>query len=142
VTLVPFLKYPPNPPAVGYEETLRDRTAWYLLMVLLSVALAIASVWLGRRLLARLGAWSATLIAVAVYLLAIAVAMLVLPTVAEIPDGFPADVLYDFRLYSLGTELVTWAGIGVVFASLVGRLPGERPRDGQTGFGRAASIAA
>ena len=31
-------------------------------------------------------------------------------------DFFPADVLYEFRLYSLGTQFVLWAIIAVVFA--------------------------
>ncbi len=53
VYLVPFLKYPPNPPAVGQADTIGARTGWYLVMVLASVALAIAAVWLARRL-----AWS------------------------------------------------------------------------------------
>ena len=36
--------------------------------------------------------------------------------------GFPADVLYEFRLVSLGTQLVLWATIGLVFATLARRL--------------------
>ena len=31
IVFVPWLKYPPNPPAVGHEETLGDRTGLYLL---------------------------------------------------------------------------------------------------------------
>jgi len=137
VYLVPFLKYPPNPPAVGQADTIGARTLWYLAMVLASVALAIAGVWLARRLAARLGAWNARLIAAGLYVVAIALVMLVLPTVAETPapmrdasgtiiyPGFSADVLYDFRLVSLGAQLVLWATIGLVFATLAGRLLGE-----------------
>ena len=79
---------------------------------------AIGAVWLGRRLVARFGGWSAALIAVAAYVLVVAAAMLILPAVTEAPDGFPADGLYEFRLYSVGTQLVMWATIAVVFASL------------------------
>jgi predicted cobalt transporter CbtA len=125
--LVPALKYPPNPPSIGQEETLRDRTGLYLLMVLLSLALAIAAVWLARKLIARFGGWSATLIGGCAYLLGVTVVMLILPSVAETPDDFPADVLYDFRMYSLGTQLVMWATIAVVFASFSGRLMGGQP---------------
>ncbi len=53
--------------------------------------------------------------------------MLVLPTIDETPDDFPADVLYEFRLYSLGTQFVLWAIIAVVFASMAHRLLGENP---------------
>ncbi len=121
-TLIPFLKYPPNPPAVGLEETLRDRTGLYLVLVVLSSALAIAAVWLGRRLVPRFGGWSAALMACGAHVVAISVVLLALPDVQETPDGFPADVLYDFRLYSLGTQLVMWAAIGLVFASSVNRV--------------------
>ncbi|GAB7143973.1 CbtA family protein [Mycobacterium riyadhense] len=126
VYLVPFVKYPPNPPAVGQADTIRSRTLWYLVMVLASVALAIAAVWLARRLAARLDAWNAGLIAAGAYVVAIALIILVLPTIAETPAGFPADVLYEFRLVSLGTQLVLWVTTGVVFATLASRLLGER----------------
>ena len=60
--------------------------------------------------------------------MAVAVVMLVLPTIDETPgplvddagnilyDGFPADDLYEFRLVSLGTQVVIYATIGLVFA--------------------------
>ncbi len=128
VYVIPFLKYPASPPASSLGETIRQRTLLYVLLVVTSTVLFAAAVWLGRRLLDRYGAWSATLIASAGYVLAIAVVMLILPTIDETPDDFPADVLYDFRLYSLGTQLVMWAVIAVVFASMAGRLLGEPRR--------------
>lgn len=147
VYLVPFVKYPPNPPAVGQADTIGARTGWYLVMVAVSVVLAIAAVWLARRLSARFGAWNAGLLAAAAYLVAIVVVAVLLPSVDETPEplrdaagtisypGFPADVLYEFRLVSLATQLVLWAGIGLVFATIAGRLLGART-------GRASSIAA
>jgi hypothetical protein len=142
VYLVPFVKYPPNPPAVGQADTIGARTGWYLAMVLASVALAIAAVWLARRIAARLGAWNGGLVAAAAYLVAIAVVAVSLPAVDETPlpvrdasgaivyPGLPADVLYEFRLLSLGAQLVLWAAIGVVFATLAGRLL-EEPAGGR-----------
>jgi predicted cobalt transporter CbtA len=120
--LIPFLKYPPNPPASSLEETIRQRTLLYLLMVVLSAALLVAAVYLGRRLLAQFGQWSAALIGAGAYVAAVAVLMLVLPTIDETPGDFSADVLYEFRLYSLGTQFVLWAMIGLVFGSMVDRL--------------------
>ena len=127
--VIPFLKYPPSPPAVSLEETIRQRTLLYLLMVVLSAALLVAAVYLGHRLVAQFGHWSATLIGAGCYVVAISLVMLVLPTIDETPDDFPADVLYEFRLYSLGTQLVLWAIIGLVFASMAHRLFGERRRE-------------
>lgn len=143
VYLVPFVKYPPNPPAVGQSDTIGARTGWYLLMVLASVVLAIAGVWLARRLAGRFGAWNSRLLAAGAYLVAVAVLMVALPAVDETPQplrdasgaiiypGFPADVLYEFRLLSLGTQLLLWGTIGVVFATLAGRLLGERAESGR-----------
>lgn len=143
VYLVPFVKYPPNPPAVGQADTIGARTGWYLAMVLASVVSAIAAVWLARRLRDRLGGFNAGLSAAGAYVVVVAVVMLVLPTLHEIPEptrdasgaiiypGFPADVLYDFRLVSLGTQLVLWTTIGVIYATLAGRLLGERAEAGR-----------
>ncbi len=133
--VIPFLKYPASPPAVSLDETIRQRTLLYLMMVVLSVVLLAAAVWLGRNLKERYGAWSATLVAAAAYVVAVAIVMLVLPTIDETPDDFPADVLYEFRLYSLGTQFVLWAIIAVVFGSMAQRLLGEPER--QAAFAEA-----
>ncbi|MCH9734534.1 MAG: CbtA family protein [Actinomycetia bacterium] len=138
--IVPTLKYPASPPALSLDETIRQRTLLYLLMVALSAAALVGAVYLGRRLVARLGAWNATVTATGAYVLAVATLMLILPTIEETPgplvdasgtiifEGFPADVLYEFRLYSLGTQIVIYATIGLVFASLVSRLLDERTK--------------
>lgn len=141
--VIPALKYPANPPAVSLEETIRQRTLLYLLMVVASAALLVGAVYLGRRLVSRLGAWNATLAAAGGYLVAIAVVMLVLPTIDETPgplrddagnivyEGFPADDLYEFRLFSLGVQVVMWVTIGLVFAALVAKvLDGRRTNVG------------
>ena len=139
--IVPALKYPPNPPAVSLDETIKQRTLLYLLMVVLSAALFIAAVNLGRRLVPRLGAWNAALAAGGAYLVAVAVVMLILPAIDETPGplrddagniifgGFPADDLYEFRLFSLGTQVVVWTTIGLVFGALVSRLMDAKQRE-------------
>jgi predicted cobalt transporter CbtA len=126
--VVPLLKYPPSPPAASLEETIRQRTLLYLLMVVLSAALMVAAIYLGRNLVQRYGGWSAALIAAGSYVVAISVVMLVLPTIDETPEHFPADVLYEFRLYSLGTQVVLWTMIGLVFGSMAQKLLGESRR--------------
>jgi hypothetical protein len=126
--VIPFLKYPASPPALSLDETIRQRTLLYVLLVVLSAAFFAGAVWLGRKLLVRYGAWSATLLAAAAYLVAVCAVLVLMPTIDETPSDFPADVLYQFRLYSLGTQVVLWATIAVVFGSTVGRLLGETPR--------------
>lgn len=126
--LVPFLKYPPNPPAVGHPDTIGSRTLWYLVMVLASVGVALAALWLARRLTARFGAFYARLLAAGSYGVVVITVMMALPSVAEVPPGFPAADLYEFRLVSLGTQLVLWTGLGLVFAVLAERLLGGGTR--------------
>jgi predicted cobalt transporter CbtA len=136
--VVPALKYPANPPAVSLDETIRQRTLLYLLMVVVSAALFVGAVYLGRRLAGRMGTWNATLAAAGSYFVGITVVMLILPTIDETPgplrdsagtiiyEGFPADDLYQFRLFSLGTQVVMWATIGLVFATLASRFLDEK----------------
>ncbi|WP_205875150.1 CbtA family protein [Mycobacterium camsae] len=125
VYLVPFLKYPPNPPAVGQPDTIGARTLWYLLMVLASVGVAIVALWLARRSVERFGTFHARLLAAGAYGAAVIAVMLALPNVAEVPPGFPAADLYEFRLVSLGAQLVLWTAVGLVFALLASRLLGD-----------------
>jgi predicted cobalt transporter CbtA len=115
VFVVPYLKYPANPPAVGQSDTIGYRTTWYFVLVLISVLVAIGATVLARRLVGRLGSWNAVLTGVLGYVALMAVAALLLPGVNEVPAGFPADVLWNFRIASLGTQLVLWTALGLLF---------------------------
>ena len=119
VVLVPFVKYPSNPPASSDDTTIGLRSATYVLMVVLSMAVAVAAVIVGRRLVARLGAWNGVLVAVLGYVVVISVIGALLPAIAETPADFPAAVLYDFRQASLGMHVVLWAVLGLLFGALV-----------------------
>jgi hypothetical protein len=46
------------------------------------------------------------------------------------PGGFSADDLYAFRLTALGTQLVLWTTVAVVFARLADRLLDRTPSAG------------
>jgi predicted cobalt transporter CbtA len=121
IYVIPNLKYPANPPSVGSPDTIGMRTAWYFAMIAISLAVMIASVMSGRRLLGRHGAWNASLIAGAAYLVAIIAVSLALPAVNEVPDQFPAVVLWQFRIASVGAQLIMWTTIGLVFGALTER---------------------
>jgi len=148
VYLVPFVKYPANPPSIGRGETIRDRGFLYLTMLLSSVVLLSLAVWLGQRLAPRSGTWNATLLAGLGYVVAVGIVMAILPPLGHLADnvqhygkfatetpqplrapdgtiaypGFPADLLYRFRLYSIGAQLILWSAIGLVFAPMAERL--------------------
>ncbi|WP_413990199.1 CbtA family protein [Labrys okinawensis] len=122
IVIVPQLKYPANPPAVGNPDTIGLRTALYFSIVALSVLVAIAALNTANRLAASLGRWNANLIAAAAYVVVMAIAMLVLPGVHEVPADFSADVLWNFRVASLGIHVVLWTTLGLVFGILAQKL--------------------
>ena len=118
--LVPFLKYPATPPAVGDPDTIGLRTGAYFGFVAISVIAALAAVTLAKRLTGRLGGYGAVVAAVAAYVLVVGVAAAVLPGVDEVGD-FPASTLWDFRVASLLVLATLWATIGVVLPWRVDR---------------------
>ena len=111
VFVIPFLKYPANPPSVGNPDTIGRRTALYLSMIAVSILAAIVAVRVRRPLLG-----------LAVYVALVAGAAFILPGVHEVPKGFPADTLWHFRLASLGTQACIWATLGLGFGALADRL--------------------
>lgn len=120
--LVPFLKFPANPPASSIDETISARTGLYVLFLGVSLAAAGGAVILARRLAATRGWWTGVLAGAGAYVLVMGVLGALLPAVAETPADFPATVLYDFRLASLGVHLVLWTALALVLAQLVARV--------------------
>ena len=127
VYIVPNLKYPANPPAIGEPGTIGMRTALYFIMLAISVTAMVGSLALRKRLLADRDAWTANLAVAAAYVLFVAAAGLLLPSVNEVPDTFPAVVLWQFRVASLGMQVVMWATIGLAFGILAERILESRP---------------
>lgn len=136
VYVVPFLKYPANPPAVGDGDTIGKRTALFFLLVLLSVLLAVGAVLLGHaarpapRQLERdrrpCGA---------AFLLAVTLAYVFLPSYNEVGPDFPGQLLWQFRLATLAVQAVLWTVFGLVFGALAERLltpESARPRPAET----------
>lgn len=126
VYMVPNLKYPANPPAVGEPETIGYRTALYFSMLALSVAATVLAAGLRKRLAPRHGGWTAALAAIGFYLVAMLVVGSILPSINEVPEAFSAVVLWRFRVASFGMQLVMWMTLGLVFGALTerARFPG------------------
>lgn len=125
--LVPFLKYPANPPTVGDPETIGIRTIAYFGLVGMSL-LTILMAWRVHGTLRERGV-SLPVRQVAVGSgVAVVVAALyaTLPAAAD-PGEFPAGLLWDFRLSSLGTQLVLWTGLGLLFGALCERAELKEP---------------
>jgi predicted cobalt transporter CbtA len=89
VFLLPFLKYPANPPAVGDPDTVGRRTALYLV----AVAWSLVATWGGWR------AWR-TLAA------------------RGVPVAVPATLIWQFRLATVAGASAFWSVVGMVFGWL------------------------
>lgn len=150
--LVPFVKYPANPPAIGHEDTISDRAGLYLVMVVGSVVAALVALWVGQRLAQRSGNWNATLAGIGVFIVLTGLLMAVLPSLGQLqvnidqygnlatetpqplrnPEGaivfpgFDPDALYNFRLYSIAAQALLWTVLGLVFAPLADKVLGDR----------------
>lgn len=128
---VPYFVYPPNPPAVGEEDTIGARSGAYLTLTLVSVALMVVAVILGCRLADRIGGlWSGVTSAV-VYLVGVTITAALLPEFKEIPGpvmdgdrivgaGFPGQVVADFRVYAIANQVLLWTVLTVAFVALLG----------------------
>lgn len=98
------------------------RTTLYFLMIGFSLLVAIAATYVARRLVARLGTWNAILVGVGAFIVVTAVVGSLLPTVNEVSAEFPATVLWQFRIASLGTQVALWGAFGLVFGGLAQRV--------------------
>lgn len=119
-SIVPFLKYPATPPAVGSGETIDSRTALWFGFVTVSVLGVLAAVVVARWASRQWSGVPGTIAGATAYVVVVAVAALAFPKVDEL-GAFPASVLWDFRISSLLTLLAMWAVIGAALTALVDR---------------------
>ena len=127
VSLLPGIKYPANPPAVGDPETVGTRTFYYLSFLIAAVVLALAVLALSRRLPAHWPAsWTGTL---SVVLVVTGYALLVAGWPAgpdQIPTDVPAGLIWQFRLSSLAELAAVWTTLGLVTGLVLERRPATR----------------
>ena len=121
VYAVPILKYPANPPSIGNPDTIGLRTAIYFGMILLSLGAMIVAWSVRNRLVDQFGAWNASLVGAAVFLVAVVILAFVMPPLDEVPEGFPAVLLWQFRMASLGGQAIMWTVLGLGFGAWVQR---------------------
>ena len=122
--LLPALKIPANPPAVGDPDTVGTRTEIYgavLLCGIITAMLVSALISFLRSRGISTGATAAAGAAATAVLLG-----LVLVLLPDNPDGIAADVpaavVWNFRIASLGQLAVLWAALGLGGGWLVNRL--------------------
>ncbi len=123
VVLVPFLKYPANPPAVGDPATIDYRQNLYLTLLLLSIAGTALALWLGKRLARQWKAPSWLITCAALIVVGMALVLL-LPSN---PDSItaPMELVFNFRIRALLGLMLFWGVFGGCFAWLVRRSVGR-----------------
>ena len=129
VVVVPFLKYPANPPAVGDPSTVNERTMLYFAVLALSILLAWA-VWRFHRAV-RLPPAAQTWATAVLYAAGLAVIFLALPASPDTVEA-PADLVWRFRLASLGALAVAWAVMALATGTLLSRAPARDSSDAQS----------
>lgn len=131
IVIVPAIKYPANPPAVGNSDTIGVRTELFFLMIVVSIASLIAAVGIARNLTARYGLWNAAIVAGVLFAVFIGLVEYLLPPINEVPENFSAMVLWRFRTTTLGMHMILWLVLGLAFGALaekrLGAKSGLRP---------------
>lgn len=118
IVVVPAIKYPANPPAVGNPDTIGVRTELFFLMIVVSIASLVAAIALARRLASNYGVWNAAIMAGAVFIVFIGLVEYLLPPINEVPENFSAMVLWRFRTTSIGMHVILWSVLGLAFGAL------------------------
>jgi len=148
VFMVPFLKYPANPPAIGHEETIRTRGALYMITVTVSCIALFLAVYYGQKLHKRISLYYTVLIMGGAFIVVMGVLFAILPPLGDLSanvaeygkqatetplpltdangnlvfPGFPADLLARFRVYAIINQVILWGGIALLFAPQAQRL--------------------
>lgn len=118
IFLLPFLKYPANPPAVGNPDTIGRRTALYLV----ALGWSVIATWGGwrawRAFLARdMGLHQAVPATTAVWVALAAIGLVALPASPD-PVAAPATLIWQFRIATLAGALTLWSVLGMTFGWL------------------------
>ncbi|WP_298441707.1 CbtA family protein [Gordonia sp. (in: high G+C Gram-positive bacteria)] len=130
---VPFFVYPPNPPAVGDEDTIGARSGSYLTITAVSVVAMVLAVWVTFALWDRFGGLISGIFSGIGFLIVVTIAAALLPTFKEIPGpvehdgtifgaGFPGQVVADFRVYAIANQVILWSVLVLVFCLILGRM--------------------
>jgi predicted cobalt transporter CbtA len=129
--LMPALKYPPNPPAVGNPETIYYRQSLYVAFLAISGFSALGLAFLYRKMMMASSnntKKKAIIIPSALYAAIMAGAYLAMPANPD-PINAPIDLVIGFRITSAITISVFWALLGIIFGTFWDKLnPDETAR--------------
>lgn len=96
VYLLPFVKYPANPPAIGHSFTIHTRGPLYLAMVASSLLLLGLAVYLAYKLAPRLGVVPAVVVSAMAFLAVYGVLIGLLPSLGNLPANVAATDQFGY----------------------------------------------
>jgi len=96
VYLLPFVKYPANPPAVGHTFTITTRGQLYLSLVACSLVLLGLAVYAAVKLRHRVGVLAAVLISAAGFLVVYGVLIGLLPSLGNLPANVAHSTQFGY----------------------------------------------
>lgn len=112
--LLPALKYPANPPAVGDPDTVNERTLQYVVLLAFGIAAAIALAKLSRRLRERFDDPTRMVLLTGVAIVVYGGALAAFPGSPDsIDSSVPARLIWEFRIQSLGGLALVWSVLGL-----------------------------
>lgn len=116
IVLIPGLKYPANPPGVGDPATVNSTTLAFLTLMAMGIVFVMVA-WHGVDTLRARGLRQhrATTLGVLFVAIAVSLAWLAWSDAPTVPTDIPADLLWRFRVRSLGGLALQWSLIGIIF---------------------------
>ena len=116
--IIPALKYPANPPAVGDPKTIYYRQSLYVTFIAISGFSALVIAFMYRTLGNKLPTITKNIIFPLMYAAIIAGAYLALPPNPDKITTVPMDLVLGFRISSAFTMSIFWGIIGIIFGSM------------------------
>ena len=126
VYLVPFVRYPANPPGVGDPNTIDTRTRAYLAALAVGILGVIAAARLASDVRERLSEPLRHLAVTGILLATIGLTF-VLPANTD-PLDVPAGLLWEFRLLAFASSVLLWGALGITYGLLSGSGTGSPAR--------------
>lgn len=125
LALVPALAFPANPPGADTGADTTSRTLSYGLCLIVAVVVAVALTRLSGVLRDRLTTSTRIVVVAVAGVAAYGLVLVALPSGPDPAAALPADLVWDFRVRSLGALSLVWGGIGLGLGWLLDRTAPE-----------------
>jgi len=116
--LVPSLYLPPNPPGIETSLSVMTRQSIFLAIIIAGILASIAFWMIYSRLSSKYNLMSGLLIGAFAFVTIIITVFLLAPSNSNMPS-VPSDLLWKYRVESLGAMLAFWAIMGVMVNNML-----------------------